>query len=115
MFDEKDILARLLKGESEEKIAEEMAQALNSAKAQKESLEKEKIEKKAKKAKKKEIAQKLLQDCCDYLELVDAQSLLASMKSMKEEQLIEVLDDSIALANTDFDKIVDRLYSTFGF
>lgn len=93
MFNEKDILARLQNGEDVQKIADEMAAALNQAnKAYTDQKAAEEAAKKQNEVQKREDLQEILDMFCDwfgtYYEM-DAENLKSELKA---DQVIELID-----------------------
>ena len=103
MVNEKDILARLQAGESVQKIADELINAINSAndkfraeeeeKAKKLAEEKKKAEEKA--AKKAELAATIATSVMEYLALADPELVASEDEELTAEEVQKLLDTVI--------------------
>ena len=103
MVNEKDILARLQAGESVQKIADELINAINSAndkfraeeeeKAKKLAEEKKKAEEKA--AKKAELAATIATSVMEYLALADPELVEGEDEELTAEEVQKLLDTVI--------------------
>ena len=104
MFTKADILARLQNGESTDAIAQEMANALNEAEAEKRALDaelaaKEKEETRVLEAKRAAVDE-MLDALCDYFVAAGESDFIEDLKEIKTDKVIEMLDSSIAMAKS---------------
>lgn len=101
-FTKEDILARLQNGETADAIANEMAAALNGAEAEKRALDakkeaKEKEETRVLEAKRVAV-NNMLNAVCDYLVASGEGDLVASLRDIETDEMIEMLDESTKMA-----------------
>lgn len=117
MFTKEDILARLQNGETAEDIALEVATALNEAEAEKKALDAEKAAKEKEDARvleaKRVAVDHMLDAVCDYLVASGEGDLIADIKDIKTDTMINMLDDSIKIAKK-LDKLKDLEFPMFG-
>lgn len=100
MFDKADILARLQKGDKIEDIANELSTALNDAEADYKAIqEKEKSEFEAARVNglKLEAAASILGGLVDYCTAVGKDDVVAEIKKITMEQVVDLLDQSLDL------------------
>ena len=104
MFTKEDILARLQNGETADAIAQEMANALNEATAEKEVLDaelaaKEKEETRVLEAKRAAVDD-ILDALADYLVAAGEGEYVKDIAEIKTDKVIEMLDGSIEMAKS---------------
>lgn len=104
MFTKEDILARLQNGETADAIANEMANALNEATAEKKALDaelatKEKEEIRVLNAKRVAV-DSMLDALCDYLVAAGEGDYVKDIAEVKTDKVIEMLDGSIEMAKS---------------
>ena len=104
MFTKEDILARLQNGETADAIANEMANALNEATAEKKALDaelaaKEKEEIRVLNAKRVAV-DSMLDALCDYLVAAGESDYVKDIAEVKTDKVIEMLDGSIEMAKS---------------
>lgn len=104
MFTKNDILARLQNGETADNIAQEMADALNEAQAEKSALDAEKVAKAAEETRvlnaKRAAVDEMLDAVCDYLVAAGEEDLVKELAEIKTDKVIELLDGSIEMAKS---------------
>ena len=104
MFTKEDILARLQNGETVDAIANEMANALNEAEAEKKAIDaeiaaKEKEETRVLEAKRAAV-DSLLDAMCDYLVASGESDLIEDLKEVDTDKVIELLDGTIEMTKS---------------
>ena len=104
MFTKEDILARLQNGETVDAIANEMANALNEAEAEKKAIDaeiaaKEKEETRVLEAKRAAIND-MLDAACDYLIASGESDFLEDLREVDTDKVIELLDGTIEMAKS---------------
>ena len=104
MFTKEDILTRLQNGETADAIANEMANALNEATAEKKALDaelatKEKEEIRVLNAKRVAV-DSMLDALCDYLVAAGEGDYVKDIAEVKTDKVIEMLDGSIEMAKS---------------
>lgn len=114
MFTKEDILARLQNGETAGTIAEEMADMLNEAEAEKKALDAEADAKEKEEARvleaKRVAVDDMLDAVCDYLVASGEGDLITDVKDIETDKIIKIFDDSIKMA-----KSLEKLeFSFFG-
>lgn len=96
MFNEKDILARLQNGEDVQKIANEMAAALNQANKvytdQKAKEEADRVAAEKAEVQKREDLQEILDMFCDWLGTYYKLDVAEIKSELKADQVIELID-----------------------
>ena len=96
MFDEKTILARLQNGEDVQKIADEMAAALNQANKvytdQKAKEEADRVAAEKAEVQKREDLQEILDMFCDWFGTYYKMDVAEIKSELKAEQVIELID-----------------------
>ena len=116
-FTKEDILARLQNGETTGTIAEEMANMLNEAEAEKKALDAEKVAKEREEARvleaKRVAADNMLDAVCDYLVASGEGDLITDIKDIETDKIIKLFDDSIKMAKS-LEKLKDLEFSFFG-
>lgn len=104
MFTKEDILARLQNGETADAIAQEMANALNEAQAEKKALDAELAAKEQEEIRvlnaKRAAVDDMLDAVCDYLIAVGEEDLVEEAKEIDTDKVIELLDGSIKMAKS---------------
>ena len=104
MFTKNDILARLQNGETADNIAQEMADALNEAQAEKSALDAEKVAKAAEETRvlnaKRVAVNSMLDAVADYLVVAGEEDLVKELAEIKTDKVIELLDGSIEMAKS---------------
>ena len=104
MFTKEDILARLQNGETADSIAQEMANALNEAQAEKNVLDAEIAAKEKEEARvlnaKRAAVDNMLDAVADYLVAAGEGDLIEDLKEIKTDKVIELLDGSIEMAKS---------------
>ena len=104
MFTKEDILTRLQNGETADAIANEMANALNEAQAEKKALDAEKVAKAAEETRvlnaKRAAVDDMLDAVCDYLIAAGEEALVEEAKEIDTDKVIELLDGSIEMAKS---------------
>ena len=104
MFKKEDILARLQNGETADSIAQEMANALNEAQAEKNVLDAEIAAKEKEEARvlnaKRAAVDNMLDAVADYLVAAGEGDLIEDLKEIKTDKVIELLDGSIEMAKS---------------
>jgi phage tail protein X len=111
-FTKADILARLQNGDTVDAIAQEMANALNEAEAEKRALDaaKEKEETKVINAKRAAVDD-MLDALCDYFAAAGEDDLLDEIHNIEVDKIIELLDGSIEMAKR-LEKLKDLQFVT---
>ena len=104
MFTKEDILARLQNGETVDAIANEMANALNEAEAEKKAIDaeiaaKEKEETRVLEAKRAAIND-MLDAACDYLIASGESDFLEDLREVDTDKIMELLDDTIEMTKS---------------
>ena len=103
-FTKEDILARLQNGETADTIAEEMADMLNEAEAEKKALDVEKVAKEREEARvsaaKRVAVNDMLDAVCDYLVAAGESDFIDDLKEIETDKMIEMLDGSINMAKS---------------
>ena len=116
-FTKEDILVRLQNGETADTIAEEMADMLNEAEAEKKALDVEKVAKEKEEARvldaKRVAADNMLDAVCDYLVASGEGDLITDIKDIETDKIIKLFDDSIKMAKS-LEKLKDLEFSFFG-
>ena len=101
-FTKEDILARLQNGESTDAIAQEMANALNEAAAEKKALDAENAAKEKEEARileaKRAAVDNMLDAVCDYLIVAGESDFIADMREIDTDKVVELLDGTIEMA-----------------
>ena len=101
-FTKEDILARLQNGETADAIANEMAAALNDAEAEKRALDEKKAAKEKEETRvleaKRVAVNNMLDAVCDYLVASGEGDLVTSLRDIKTDEMIEMLDESTKMA-----------------
>ena len=96
MFNEKDILARLQNGEDVQKIADEMAAALNQANKaytdQKAKEEADRVAAEKAEVQKREDLQEILNMFCDWFGTYYGMNIEDLKSELKADQVIELID-----------------------
>ena len=104
MFTKEDILARLQNGETVDAIANEMANALNEAEAEKKALDAEKAIKAEKETRvlnaKRAAVDNMLDALCDYLVVAGESEYVKGIAEVKTDKVIEMLDGTIEMAKS---------------
>lgn len=104
MFTKEDILARLQNGESTDAIAQEMANALNAAAAEKKALDAELAAKEKEEARvlnaKRAAVDDMLDAVCDYFIIAGESDLIEEVKKISTDKVIMLLDSSIEMAKS---------------
>jgi hypothetical protein len=104
MFTKADILTRLQNGESTDAIAQEMANALNEAAAEKKALDAEKAAKEKEEIRvleaKRVAVDEMLDALSDYLVAAGESDFLEDLKEIDTDKVIEMLDGSIEMAKS---------------
>ena len=117
MFTKEDILARLQNGETADAIASEMANLLNDAEAEKRALDAKKEAKVKEETRvleaKRAAVNNMLGAVCDYLVASGEGDLVASLKDIETDEMIEMLDDSIKMAKS-LEKLKELQFPLFG-
>ena len=117
MFTKEDILARLQNGETADTIANEMADMLNEAEAEKKALDVEKVAKEREEARvsaaKRVAVNDMLDAVCDYLVASGEGDFIEDLKEIDTDKAIEMLDGSIKMAKS-LEKLKDLEFSFFG-
>lgn len=117
MFTKEDILARLQNGETADTIANEMADMLNEAEAEKKVLDAEADAKEKEEARvleaKRVAVDDMLDAVCDYLVASGEGDLITEIKDIETDKVVEVLDDAIKIAKS-LEKLKDLEFSFFG-
>ena len=117
MFTKEDILARLQNGETADTIANEMADMLNEAEAEKKALDVEKVAKEREEARvsaaKRVAVNDMLDAVCDYLVAAGEDDFIKDLKEIDTDKAIEMLDGSIKMAKS-LEKLKDLEFSFFG-
>lgn len=115
-FTKEDILARLQNGETADAIANEMAAALNDAEAEKRALDEKKAAKEKEETRvleaKRVAVDNMLDAVCDYLVASGEGDLVASLRDIETDTMIEMLDDSIKMAKS-LEKLKDLQFPLF--
>ena len=117
MFTKEDKLARLQNGETADAIANEMANALNEATAEKKALDaelatKEKEEIRVLNAKRVAV-DSMLDALCDYLVAAGEGDYVKDIAEVKTDKVIEMLDGSIEMAKS-LEKLKELEFPMFG-
>ena len=116
-FTKEDILARLQNGETADTIANEMADMLNEAEAEKKALDVEKVAKEREEARvsaaKRVAVNDMLDAVCDYLVAAGEDDFIKDLKEIDTDKAIEMLDGSIKMAKS-LEKLKDLEFSFFG-
>ena len=103
-FTKEDILARLQNGETADTIAEEMADMLNEAEAEKKALDVEKVAKEREEARvsaaKRVAVNDMLDAVCDYLVAAGEDDFIKDLNEIDTDKVIEMLDGSIKMAKS---------------
>ena len=103
-FTKEDILARLQNGESTDAIAQEMANALNEAAAEKKALDAELAAKEKEEARvlnaKRAAVDDMLDAVCDYFIVAGESDLIEEVKKIDTDKVIMLLDSSIEMAKS---------------
>ena len=103
-FTKEDILARLQNGESTDTIAQEMANALNEAAAEKKALDAENAAKEKEEARvleaKRAAVDEMLDAICDYLVAAGEADFIEDLKDIDTDKVIEMLDGAIDMAKS---------------
>ena len=103
-FTKEDILARLQNGESTDAIAQEMANALNEAAAEKKALDAEAAAKEKEEARvleaKRAAVDEILDAICDYLVAAGEADFIEDLKDIDTDKVIEMLDGAIDMAKS---------------
>ena len=101
-FTKEDILARLQNGETADAIDSEMANMLNDAEAEKRVLDEKKAAKEKEDTRvleaKRAAVNNMLGAVCDYLVASGEGDLVASLKDIETDEMIEMLDESTKMA-----------------
>ena len=117
MFTKEDILARLQNGETADTIAEEMADMLNEAEAEKKALDVEKVAKEREEARvsaaKRVAVNDMLDAVCDYLVAAGEDDFIEDLKEIDTDKVIEMLDGSINMAKS-LEKLKELEFPMFG-
>ena len=117
MFTKADILARLQNGESTDAIAQEMANALNEAAAEKKALDAEKAAKEKEETRvlnaKREAVEHMLAAAADYLMATGEGDLVPEVQNIDTDKVIELLDGSIKMSKS-LDKLKELEFPLFG-
>ena len=104
MFTKADILARLQNGESADTIANEMANLLNEAEAEKKAMDAQIIAQERENARimdaKRAAVNDMLDAICDYLVAAGEGDSIDEVKEIKTDKIIELLDGSIKMAKS---------------
>ena len=104
MFTKADILARLQNGESADTIANEMANLLNEAEAEKKAMDAQIIAQERENARimdaKRAAVNDMLDAICDYLVAAGEGDFIDEVKEIKTDKIIELLDGSIKMAKS---------------
>ena len=104
MFTKADILARLQNGETADEIAQEMANALNEAQAEKSVLDAELAAKEQEEIRvlnaKRAAVDDMLDAVCDYLVAAGEEDLVQEAKDIDTDKVIELLDGSIEMTKS---------------
>ena len=104
MFTKEDILARLQNGETADAIANEMANALNEATAEKKALDAELVAKEKEEIRvlnaKRVAVDSMLDALCDYLVAAGEGDYVKDIAEVKTDKVIEMLDGSIEMAKS---------------
>lgn len=104
MFTKEDILARLQNGETVDAIANEMANALNEAEAEKKALDAEKAAKTEEETRvlnaKRVAVDSMLDALCDYLVAAGESEYVKDIAEIKTDKVIEMLDGTIEMAKS---------------
>ena len=104
MFTKADILARLQNGETADEIAQEMANALNEAQAEKNVLDAELAAKEQEEIRvlnaKRAAVDDMLDAVADYLVAAGEEDLVEELKEIDTDKVIELLDSSVKMAKS---------------
>lgn len=115
-FTKEDILARLQNGETADTIASEMANMLNDAEAEKRALDEKKAAKEKEETRvleaKRVAVDNMLDAVCDYLVASGEGDLVASLRDIETDTMIEMLDDSIKMTKS-LEKLKDLQFPLF--
>ena len=116
-FTKEDILARLQNGETADAIASEMAAALNDAEAEKKALDEKKAAKEKEETRvleaKRAAVNDMLDAVCDYLVASGEEDLVTSLRDIKTDEMIEMLDESTKMAKN-LEKLKELQFPLFG-
>ena len=117
MFTKADILARLQNGESTDAIAQEMANTLNEAAAEKKALDAEKAAKEKEETRileaKREAVEHMLAAVADYLVIAGEGDFVVELKDIDVDKVIELLDGSIKMSKS-LEKFKELQFPLFG-
>jgi hypothetical protein len=104
MFTKADILTRLQNGESTDTIANEMANLLNEAEAEKRAMDAQIIAQERENARimdaKRAAVNDMLDAVCDYLVAAGEDDLIEELRDFDTDKVIELLDGSIKMAKS---------------
>ena len=116
-FTKEDILARLQNGDTVDEIAAEMANALNEATAEKETLDAEKAAKEKEETRvleaKRVAVDGMLDALCDYLVAAGEGDFIKDLNEIDTDKVIEMLDGSIEMAKS-LEKLKELEFPMFG-
>ena len=117
MFTKEDILARLQNGETVGTIAEEMADMLNEAEAEKKALDAEKAAKEKEEARvlgaKRVAVDNMLDALCDYFVAAGYGKYTKDIAEIDTDKIVKLLDSSFKMAES-LEKLKDLEFSVFG-
>ena len=116
-FTKEDILARLQNGETADTIAEEMADMLNEAEAEKKALDVEKVAKEREEARvsaaKRVAVDNMLDALCDYFVASGYGEYTKDIAEIDTDKVIQLLDSSLKMAES-LEKLKDLEFPMFG-
>ena len=104
MFTKADILARLQNGETADTIANEMANLLNEAEAEKKAMDAQIVAKEKENARimdaKRAAVDHMLDAVADYFVIAGEGELVEELREIDTDKIIEMLDGSIKMAKS---------------
>ena len=116
-FTKEDILARLQNGETTGTIAEEMADMLNEAEAEKKALDAEKVAKEKEETRvldaKRVAVDMMLDALCDYFVAAGYGEYTKDIAEIDTDKIVKLLDSSIEMAKG-LEKLKDLEFTMFG-
>ena len=102
MFTKADILARLQNGETTDTIANEMANLLNEAEAEKKAMDAQIVAQERENARimdaKRAAVDNMLDAICDYLVVAGEGDRIDEVKDIKTDKIIDLLDGTIEMS-----------------
>ena len=113
-FTKTDILARLQNGDTVDKIAAEMANALNEAEAEKKALDAAKEQEETRVLNAKRVAvDNMLDALCDYFVAAGYGEYTKDIAEIDTDKIVKLLDSSLKMAES-LEKLKDLEFSVFG-